>query len=50
MLRYVSYQANERRFSDGIEIDYRSVRSANLGDRLIASRVTYVVYVKNRDI
>lgn len=30
-------QANERRFSDGIEIDYRSVRPAILGERLIKS-------------
>lgn len=43
-------RANERRFSDGIEIDYRSVRPANLSERSIASRVTYVVYVENQDI
>lgn len=30
-------RANERRFSDGIEIDYRSVRPANLGERSIES-------------
>lgn len=30
-------RANERRFSDGIEIGYRAVRPANLGERLIES-------------